>query len=198
MAGNYITAYTDVDNWPNGYTDTQKDNVISIVEAIIERATKDYFYSKSAILKLDGNGKDRIFTGLSPALLTITSITSFGTTVPTSVYTFDSHSIYMDPDLLVEDPILAVQSWHLWPKGKNNIVVTCTIGWSSTPAAIKEAAVILAKAENDSTLYSRYSMNSSEKYENQSYTRKMRYMTGIQEADRLLYHYIRRVPKLTA
>jgi len=195
--GNYISA-TDVNNWPDGYTTAQKDAVIERVESLIERVTGDYFYEKSEVLKLDGNGSNRIFTGRAPDLLSISSITAYGTLVPSSVYTFDAHSIYMDPELIVEDPVLAVEYWHLWPKGKNNIVVTCTIGWSSTPEAIKNAAVILAEAENDSTLYSRYSMNQSESTKDYSFKRSERFMTGVLEADRILHWYVKRVPQLWA
>ena len=196
VEGNYITS-SDIDNW-DGETYAEKLAAIQRAEQLIEFVTKDYFYEKDEVLKLDGNGKDRIFTGLSAKLLSITSITSFGVTVPSDVYDFDDYSIYIDPTLLVEEPIIAVDYYHIFPKGKNNIEITCTVGHTSCPAAIKQAAIILVRAENDSTLYSRYNMNESESFEGHSWKRPGRFLTGILEADRLLNSYIVRVPILWA
>jgi len=82
----------------------------------------------------------------------------------------------------------------VFPKGTKNIKVTGTYGWSSCPAAIKQAAIILCRYENDETLYTKYSDLDSERLGDYSYTRKEKYLTGVLEADRLLKNYIRKKP----
>jgi len=83
----------------------------------------------------------------------------------------------------------------------SNIKVTGTYGWSSTPPAIKQAAIILASSENDSTLYPGYSSTlKSEKIGDYAYTLAdidMKSSTGIESADKLLRNYIRKKPMLS-
>ncbi len=58
--------------------------------------------------------------------------------------------------------------------------------------AIKDACIILAKHENDSTLYTSYSEFKSEKLGDYSYTRdnSHKYLTGVTEADLKIKPYI--------
>lgn len=86
-----------------------------------------------------------------------------------------------------------------FPKGLKNIAVTGTIGWSSCPATIKRAAIIMCEAENDPTLYNRTNDFISEHLGDYSYTRgDSKYLSGITEADKLLKMYIKHKPTMGA
>jgi len=190
----------------SGTTDRQE--IINRVEQNIERITKDYFYSKSFVIYIDGNSNDRLFLGLIPDVLTVTEIKISGVELPDSWWTSDVNSVYLDPEAVTGDeddlPELYLRlsyKHRLFPKGMGNIKVTGTYGWSSTPPAIKQAAIILASSENDSTLYPGYSSTlKSEKIGDYAYTLAdidMKSSTGIESADKLLRNYIRKKPMLS-
>jgi len=189
--GNYITD-TDIDNWVTPISDAEKKAIIQQVEQMIEKVTHDIFYSKTETLVLDGNGKNRLFTKNRYKLLSVSSITVHGETMPTSYYTFDDNSVYMDTEDIIA--WTALQSDHdsgLFQKGMNNIEITCTVGHSIVPPSIKQAAVILCRFENDSTLYSQYSNLESETFGDRT-IKKEKFLTGVLEADRLLKAFINR------
>ena len=190
----------------SGTTDRQE--IINRVEQNIERITKDYFYSKSFVIYIDGNSNDRLFLGLIPDVLTVTEIKISGVELPDSWWTSDVNSVYLDPEAVTGDeddlPELYLRlsyKHRLFPEGMSNIKVTGTYGWSSTPPAIKQAAIILASSENDSTLYPGYSSTlKSEKIGDYAYTLAdidMKSSTGIESADKLLRNYIRKKPMLS-
>jgi len=184
----------------SGSSETERQEVIDIVEHLIESVTKDYFYEKDFVIYRDGNGKDKLYLGLTANILSVSEVLLFGVELSSSWYTFDDDSIYLDPDAATGDelPELLLRmryETNLFPKGTGNVKVTGTYGWSSCPAAIKRAAVILCRYENDETLYTKYDDFVSEKLGDMTQNRgDKKYLTGIQEADRILRNYIRKKP----
>jgi len=279
VAGNYVSD-TDIDNWPDGYTDVQKLDVIQRVEAMIESLTRDYFYARSFSITLDGNGKNQLFLGLTPDILSVSEVKLCEVALGTSLFSYDKNSVFraalataqckaiegitltdtdpvavtitdhgfasgetvrlvqvegVSPSLdgeyvvtkvnsstftlngtdssdysgtfssgtacfasLSELHYLTDEATGVFPEGTKNVKITGTCGWTSCPAAIKEATIILCRHENDETLYTGYSDLTSEKLGDYSYTRQEKYLTGVMEADRLLKNYIRHKPMLGA
>lgn len=193
--GNYIDE-DDVCNWVNGATEADKQAIIDQSERMIEKITHDLFYSKAETLIRDGNGKSRLFIGIPYDLLTVTAITIFGVAVDTDLFTFDKDSVYADTDADIGtvDPNFPFGS-RIFTKGTNNVDITCTVGHATVPAAIKNAAIILCRYENDSTLYCSNTMNEMEKF-GDSTIKRGKFMTGVLDADRLIYRYIKRKPVL--
>jgi len=99
---------------------------------------------------------------------------------------------------LAELHYLSNEQKAVFPEGIKNVRVAGTYGWTSCPMSISEACVILAKHENDSTLYTSYNDFDSERLGDYSYTRSTKYLTGVLEADRLLQNYVRKRPLLGA
>lgn len=134
----------------------------------------------------------------------ITEIKISGIVLTTSWYAFDIDSIYLDPEAVTggaEDlPELLFRMRHktkLFPKGMGNIKIIGTCGWAICPVAIKRAAIILCRYENDETLYTKYDDLISDKLGDMSQARgQKKYLTGVQEADRLIRNYIRRKPMM--
>lgn len=117
-----------------------------------------------------------------------------------------SSSIYFDNVGILTAGIAAIAAditEGLFPRGYNNIQVIGTMGESvAVPEAIKQAAVILAKWENDPTLYTYTGIKKSEKIGDYSYTNlattEADVLTGIGEADFYLRLYVKRKPILMA
>lgn len=94
---------------------------------------------------------------------------------------------------------LAGEEKAIFPKGIRNVAIEGTYGWVNCPETIKYATVVLCRAENDSTLYNRYTDVDSERLGDAAYSRSSKdYLTGIFEADHLLCRYIRRKARLGA
>jgi len=117
-----------------------------------------------------------------------------------------SSSIYFDNAGILTAGIATIASdisEGLFPRGYNNIWVIGTMGESiAVPEAIKQAAVILAKWENDPTLYTYTGLKKSEKIGDYSYTNLATaegdILTGIMEADTFLRLYVKRKAILMA
>ena len=117
-----------------------------------------------------------------------------------------SSSIYFDNVGILTAGIGAIAAditEGLFPRGYNNIQVIGTMGESiAVPEAIKQAAVILAKWENDPTLYTYMGLKKSEKIGDYSYTNiagvEADILTGIMEADMFLRLYVKRKPIVLA
>lgn len=114
-----------------------------------------------------------------------------------------SSSIYIDNvSTLIPSIGPVISDDRLFPRGYNNIRVVGTMGeyasgeGAEVPEAIKQAAVIIAKWENDPTLYTTMGLKKSEKIGDYSYTglasSEADVLTGIMEADMLLRHYVKR------
>jgi len=194
----------------SGSSESDRQEVIDRVEQLIERITKDYFYTKDFTIYRNGNDNDQLFLGLVPDILSVTEIKISGVALTTSWYTNDVNSVYLDPEAetlsagdMAELHLRLKYKRRLFPEGINNIKITGTYGWESCPVAIKKAAIILCQYENDNTLYSAYSGSlKSEKLGDYSYTLSdrvsARESTGVNEADNLIRNYIRRKPMLSA
>ncbi len=117
-----------------------------------------------------------------------------------------SSSIYFDNVGVLTAGIAAIAAditEGLFPRGYNNIWVIGTMGESvAVPEAIKQAAVILAKWENDPTLYTYMGLKKSEKIGDYAYTNlavsEKDILTGIMEADTFLRLYVKRKPIVLA
>ncbi len=190
-----------------GSSTTDRQEVINRAEQLIENVTQDYFYAKAFVIYQNGNGKDRLFLGLIPDVLSVTEIKLSGVELTSSWWTYDINSVYLDPEAVTSDSgdmaelhLRLKYERALFPEGMGNIKVTGTYGWSSVPVAVKRAAILLCKAENDPTLYPAYKGSlKSEKLGDYSYTLAdidTKESTGIDEVDRLLKNYIKKKPML--
>ncbi len=185
----------------SGSSTDERQEVIDRAEQLVEQVTQDHFYSLAFVKYFNGNGKDKLFLGFIPDILTVTEILLSGITLNTSWWTYNDDSVYLDPEAATGDdlPELLLRlkySRRIFPRGMGNVKITGTYGWSSCPVAIKRAAIILCKLENDETLYTRYDDLDSDKLGDQQSVRggSKKYLTGLQEADRLVRNYIRNKP----
>lgn len=64
------------------------------------------------------------------------------------------------------------------------------------PNGIKQAAIILARHDNDKTLYTLYSEGSESAGDGFSFSNSRRPLTGIREADQILRNFVRKVPRM--
>jgi hypothetical protein len=202
VTGNYIDG-TDIDNWPDGMSSADKQEIVDRAELFIENITKDYFYAKAFAVYRDGNGKDKLFLKLIPHIISVTEILLSGIDLSSTWWTYDINSVYLDPEAATGDdyPELLLRlkyKTRLFPRGQGNIKVTGTYGWSSCPVAIKRATIILCRFENDETLYTEYDDLASDKLGDMTQTRgaDKKFLTGVQEADRLIRNYIRKRPMM--
>jgi len=86
-----------------------------------------------------------------------------------------------------------------FPKGQRNIEIKGTVGHYTCPQAIKSACIILARDENDPTLYEKYEFEKESMGRVYSYDRGgEEYLSGIIECDRHLKRYVNRKPILVA
>jgi len=214
IAGTNITI-TDVGSGTHslfvgeGETEYDRQQAINRVEDLIEKLTKDFFYAEDFVIYLDGNGKDRLFLGLVPDIISVSKVKISGVELTSSWYTFDNDSIYLDPEAVTSEEgdmaelhLRLKYERILFPRGMGNIKVTGTYGKSTVPARVRQAAIILCKAENDPELYPSYDSNlKSEKIGDYSYTvadGKNITKTGIDAVDDLLREYLRKKPMLGA
>lgn len=189
----------------SGSSEADRQAAIDRTEQLIERITQDYFYSKVLEIYRDGNSKDKLFLGLISNILTVTEILISGVELTSSWYTFDINSVYLNPEALpgggetAELMLRMKYKTKLFPKGMGNIKITGTYGWTACPAAIKQAAIMLCRYENDETLCTKYDDLVSDKLGDMSQSRgQKKFLTGIQEADKLIRNYIRKKPMMGA
>jgi hypothetical protein len=210
VCGDYLCA-GHIDNWPSGITTEEQQEIIDKVEQIIDKVTETKWGGEAFDIKLNGNGKNRLFLPLETDILTVTNVYIFCIELDSSWYTWDVNSIYLDPCTSGTGSLSPELYYKLgeamergiFPRGYNNIWVIGTMGESvAVPEAIKQAAVILAKWENDPTLYSYTGLKKSEKIGDYSYTNlatsEADVLTGIAEADFYLRLYVKRKPILMA
>ena len=190
----------------SGSSTSDREEVIDRAELLIEDLCRDYFYSVAFATYWDGNGKDRLNLGYSADILTVTEIKLSGVELATAWYTNDTDGVYLDPEATTgsSDDLALLhlrmkEKKGLFPKGIGNVKVTGTIGWSAVPVGIKRATIILCRFENDETLYTAYDDLVSDKLGDGTINRgTKKYLTGVQEADRLIRPYIRRKPIMGA
>lgn len=209
--GDYICS-SDIDNWPSGYTYDDWKAIIDKIEQIIDKVCHTHFGGEAFDIKLNGNDKNRLFIPLKSDIITVKYVAVSCIEMSSSWYTWDENSIFLDPCVSgaggAFDPELmyilaATYEAGIFPRGYNNIWVKGTYGSEGdVPNAIKQAAIILAKWENDPTLYTNISYKKSEKIGDYSYTNltgsQEDILTGILEADQFLRLYRKRKPIIMA
>jgi len=115
---------------------------------------------------------------------------------------YDNDCIYRSPLGITHEPgaLMEPSEFFLngyFPKGQRNVEIKGTIGHYSCPEAIKNACIILARDENDPTLYEHYEFQKESMGRVYSYDRgETEYLSGIIECDRYLKRYINRRPVL--
>jgi len=212
VCGCYLCA-GHIDNWPSGITEEEQQEIIDKVEQIIDKVTDTKWCGEAFDIKLNGNNKNRLFLPLASDILTVTHVYISCIELDSSWYTWDVNSIYLDPCTSGAGSLSPELYYKLgeamecgiFPRGYNNIWVKGTMGegvFADLPEAIKQAAVILARWENDPTLYTYTGLKKSEKIGDYSYTNlattEADVLTGIAEADFYLRLYVKRKPVLMA
>jgi len=209
--GDYICSY-EIPNWPSGSDYDDYKAIIDKVEQIIDKICHTHFGGEAFDIKLNGNDKNRLFIPLESDIITVTHVYVSCIEMPSSWYTWDENSIFLDPctsgaggafDPELMYRLASVYEAGIFPRGYDNIWVQGTYGDDgAVPEAIKQAAVILAKWENDPTLYTNISYKKAEKIGDYSYTNlagsQDEILTGILEADQFLRLYIKRKPIIMA
>ena len=192
--GNYIVD-DDIDNFPDDITKEERQAIIDGVEHLVERITKDYFYAKAFDTKLNGNGKKRIYLSIEQEILSVTGVYVNEVELADTEWDYDEDSVFASINPTEIDPLAIAERINLFPRGHNNIRIVGTLGWTACPYLIKKACIILARAENDETLYEKAHFK-SERLGEYSYTRDGKNYTGISEVDSILDRYINRRPTL--
>jgi len=196
--GRYISD-SDVDNWPSDADDDYKQAVITRVERLIENVCNDIFYENPFEIKISGNGKSWINLGLKYNVLLVNEVKVWGSVLSKDLYSYNSYALYLNQETDRADLAFTIIGDEvLFPRGRYNIEVAGTYGKLETPYGVMEAAKILARAENDSTLYTQYSDFQQLKLGDYSFKRDKKVLTGIVEADRWLRPYIRKKTKMGA
>lgn len=191
---NYISI-SDIDNWPDGMTESEKQEVIDGVEQTVERITKDYFYAKSFDMKFNGNGRNRLYLPIKQKILSVTAVYIDEIELQSTEWDYDENSIFASISSTEIDPIELADNEKLFPRGHNNINIVGTLGWSACPFYVKKACIMLVKFDNDDTLYETYRFQ-SERLGEYSYTNNGKCYTGIVEVDEYLNRYVNRRPNI--
>ena len=87
----------DIDNWPAGYTEAEKQAIIDKVEQIIDKVTGTHWCATAFDLKLNGNNKNRLFIPLETDILSVTGIFIDCVELDSSWWTYDINSVFLDP-----------------------------------------------------------------------------------------------------
>lgn len=177
---------------------TDRQAVIDRVEALVEKITHDYFYAKAFDIFRNGNGRNRLYLELKPRVLTVTAIKVREVEIPSTEWIFDESFVFISPTPSYPAELLRREE-NLFPKGFQNIEIIGTMGYTNCPDAVKKACIILARNENDSTLYEKYEFNKESMGRVYSYDRgEEEYLSGIIEADRYLRRYVNRRPVMAS
>jgi len=141
----------------------------------------------------DGDGKS-VFTLEQP--LKTTLVEADVVSIITN-WDYDNDCIYRSAKSILYEIELSLNEY--FPKGHGNIEIKGTVGHYSCPQAIKNACIILARDENDPTLYEKYEFEKESMGRVYSYDRGgEEYLSGIIECDRYLKRYVNRRPILVA
>ncbi len=202
-SGNYISD-TDVDNWPSGTTEAEKQAVIETAEATLDAVLGAPRYQKDFDIKVNGNGKNRLFIPLNARIQSVSLIEVNGTELDAVYWDFDGASVYIDMTSSGAGGNLGPERLYLlyeadqegiFPRGYNNIRVVGKYG-ETVPAWAEKAAVLLAEAQNDGTLYPRM-INGGETIGKYSYhlnkaegNSRPVFITGIREVDDLIRPFV--------
>lgn len=133
--------------------DADRDSVLNSMIAGVTRMMQDWMgrdiIEGTTIEKIDGHGDDAIYTNEYP-ILTIAALTESGNSL---VENTDFESADGDLDL---GQIIRLSSGDPvpWPKGRRNITVTYTHGYSVVPSSLVDAATALVVAKYFETVQS--------------------------------------------
>jgi len=169
---------SDINNWPAGMEEGEKQARLDRIEEEVERITRDVFYIQTFDILISGNGKGRLFPGLPQRILSVTAITVEGEALPVGSWGSDDFSIFRTDE-------------GTFDAGVRNIRIQGTCGWPQIPQAIKQVTVILVRNENDPTLYEHF-IKGSESLGDYRYDNGAPVYTGNLEADKILHRYINR------
>lgn len=196
--GNYIEI-ADIDNWPVGWTEAQKNAVIARIELQLEKWTETFFYIKTLDYYLNGNGKNRLFLPLDADIATVTTVEVCDLETPINWIDFDKHSIFLNvcgsgtfsPGVAWAEMSYLLGEYEttgIFPRGYNNIHVIGTYGSTELQPIAKEACKILIEEANSPGTYK--TLYKSEKIGQYAYsyggTMYGNVYSGIQEADKLI------------
>lgn len=214
-AGCYLTEGM-VTNWGTA-TPAEIKAIIDKVEQWIDKVTGTIWCETELDIELNGNGKNRLFLPLETDILTVTNVYIDCIEIPSSWYTWDVNSVYLDPcasgngmlDPELYYKVAEAAGRGIFVRGYNNIRVVGTMGEillanvpDDIPELIKQAAVILASWENDPSGYATLGLFKSEKIGDYSYTAAITaeedILTGVMEADMRLRPYVKRKAILMA
>ncbi|GAI66090.1 unnamed protein product, partial [marine sediment metagenome] len=134
----------------------------------------------------DENGKS-VFTLEQPLKMTLVTTPAEEADVVSIItnWGYDDDCIYRSPLGITHEPgtLMEPSEFFLngcFPKGQRNIEIKGTIGHYSCPQAIKNACIILARDENDPTLYEHYEFEKESMGRVYSYDRGgEEYLSGI-------------------
>jgi len=87
----------DIDNWPAGATEAEKQAVIDKVEQIIDIVTGTHWCATAFDIKLNGNNKNRLFIPVHTDILSVTSILVDCVELDSSWWEYDINSVFLDP-----------------------------------------------------------------------------------------------------
>lgn len=160
----------------------------------------DYYWGTRILTNTATSSGTSTFTVEKPLPMTLTSSDTVSL-----IYNWDwnENSIFRSRTVTSHEPSALAEPWEfllngVFPKGSRNVEIWGSYGWYSCPKSIKEAVIVLCRYENDNTLYTSYGEGfESEKLGDYSYKRsKVKSVSGVSEADRLLKNYIRQKPIL--
>ncbi len=194
-SGNYISD-SEISNWPSGTTDAEKQEAIEVAEARLEAALGRSVYPKPFDIKINGNGKNRLFIPVREKIGAVSSIHLNGIILDASWYTFDSASVFIDLSTSGSGPfspeleylLSEAEGEVIFPRGYNNVRIIGTFQPSAVPAWAKRAARMLVEYQNDPTLYQAYLLGSESisKYSYSFSGPAELFKTGLREVDDLI------------
>jgi len=158
--GNYVDK-TDISNWPSGTSDVEKDALIAKYELFLEKLTGTHFYEKAFDIRINGQGKNRIFLGLEADIITIAEVEVCGIDIPDSWISYDADSVYLDPCASGAGAVEWGEMYYLlgfsresaiFPRGYNNCHFVGTYGQPNLKPLAKQAVTTLIEAHNEGGL----------------------------------------------
>jgi len=154
----------------------------------------------------DPDTEKSVFTLEQPLKMTLVTSPAEAADVVSIItnWAYDDDCIYRSPLGITHEPgaLMEPSEFFLngyFPRGQRNVEIKGTIGHYRCPEAIKNACIILARDENDPTLYEHYEFEKESMGRVYSYDRGgEEYLSGIIECDRYLKRYVNRKPILVA
>ena len=182
------------------YSATVGDEQVEHAEELIDRATNDHFASRLETFTLFGDGSRRL--SLLPATpLSVLSVVSASVVDSAeATQTIDVAEVRLTDRHWLELSYDYTHTWYVGPGDRENVSVTCYVGWSTTPAPIRRAAQTIASnaVQKTSENVANFEMEKIGEYTYQKSTRVEQafQVTGDPEIDRILSDYANRVASI--